>query len=112
MIDDGSVFASLIEDDARLAVDRAVTELRAGRPVAVGWRGRTAVIAAIDGIRPSLFDAFAAGAGRNPCLALTAPRAGALGLLANGPIAVAVAGIDRDAVCRLAAGRDAARPTA
>ena len=112
MIDDGSVFAPLIEDDARLAVDRAVMELRAGRPVAVGGRGRVAVIAAVDGIRPSLFDAFAAGASRNPCLALTAPRAGALGLLADGPIAIAIAGLDRDAVCRLAAGRDAARPTA
>ena len=108
MTDDGSVFAPLFQDGARVAVDRAVMELRAGRPVVVDADDGGTVIAALDGIAPALYDAFSGSA----VLVLSAPRAGALGLAAGGPIAIPLAGLGREAACRLAAGRLATSPAA
>jgi GTP cyclohydrolase II len=106
--DDGSVFAPLFQDGARVAVDRAVMELRAGRPIVVGGPEGGTVIAALDGIEPALYDAFSGSA----VLVLSAPRAGALGLPADGPIAIPVTGLGREAACRLAAGRLTSAPAA
>ena len=108
MTDDRSVFAPLFQDGARLAVDRAVMELRAGRPVVVEVADGAAVVAALDGIQPALYDAFSGTA----VLALSASRAGALGLAAGGPIAVPLEGLCREAACRLAAGREETSPAA
>jgi GTP cyclohydrolase II len=101
----------MFHDGAQLAVDRAVMELRSGRPIAVGAPDRAAVVAALDGIQPSLYDAFS-GSGGGACLAVSAPRAGALGIAAGGPIAIPIAGLGKEAVHRLATGRDASTPAA
>jgi GTP cyclohydrolase II len=106
--DDESVFAPLFQDGARVAVDRAAMELRAGRPIVVGGPEGGTVIAALDGIEPALYDAFSGSA----VLVLSAPRAGVLGLAAEGPIAIPVAGLGRETACRLAAGRLTTSPAA
>jgi GTP cyclohydrolase II len=112
LTDDGSVFAEMGYEDARTAVERAVTELRAGRAIAVGERDRVVAVAAVDGIRSSLYDAFSDTGRCNTSLTLSAARAGALRLPADGPVAIAVGGLDWEGVCRLAAGRGAPKPSA
>src|SRR5258708_15324989 len=87
-------------------------ELRAGRPIGVEAPDGLAVVAALDGMGPSLYDAFCNSAGGNAFLALSAPRAAALGLAVDGAIAIAIAGRGREAAARLAAGRDAPMLTA
>jgi GTP cyclohydrolase II len=112
LTDAGSVFERVLGDRAELAVDRAVMELRAGRPIGVEAPDGVAVVAALDGMPPSLYDAFCNSAGGNAFLALSAPRAAALGLAADGAIALPIAGLGREAAGRLAAGRDAPMLTA
>src|SRR5260221_9016975 len=101
----------MLGDRAQLAVDRAVMELRAGRPVGVDAPDGCSVVAALDGISPSLYDAFCNSAGMSAFLALSAPRAAALGLTAGGAVAIPVAGLSREAAGRLAAGRDVPKLT-
>lgn len=103
-------FAHLFRDGAQVTVDRALAELRAGRPVAVEGDGGATLVAAIDTISPATFDAFATLAGGGAVLTLPEPRARVLGLPADGAVGIPLAGMGHDAACRLAGGIDAPRP--
>ncbi|MEA2780360.1 MAG: cyclohydrolase [Rhodospirillaceae bacterium] len=110
MNDSAKAFERLFRDEAPLAVDRALAELRAGRPIVIQGPRSVAIIAAIDAISPSVFHAFAVAGGRDARVVLSAARAEVLGLSVNGPVAVPVSGLDRDSVYRLACGVDAGKP--
>jgi GTP cyclohydrolase II len=116
------LFEAPFRDHAQLAVDRALAELRAGRPILLegpveGQTGSaqtgsaqtgSAMIAAVDALSPSLLDGVAGLPDAE--LALSTTRAQAIGLPAEGPVAVAVAGLDRHALHRLASAADAEPP--
>src|SRR5262249_34383255 len=104
------VFTGPFSDNTQLAVDRALAELRAGRPILVEREHGPLVAAAVDAASPSLFDAVAARGGDEIALVLSRFRAQALGLPANGPVLVPIVGLHRQAVYRLAAGADAEPP--
>ncbi len=97
-------FDSFFRDDGQLAVDRALAELRAGRPIVIETSQGPAVVAALDAVAPSVLDAFTRPCEGRRSLVLSLDRAKALGLSVGGPIAVPIEGLDNDAVYRLAAG--------
>ena len=103
---DGSLtlFETLFCDDGQLAVDRALAELRAGRPIVVEAPDGPQIMAAFDAIAPSVLEAFARLG--NSVLILSQVRARVLGLAADGSVALAIAGLDRAAIGRLATGLD------
>jgi GTP cyclohydrolase II len=90
----------LLALEPRLALDRAATELRAGRAIAATEPGRTTLLAALDGAAPSLFALFAAMPGA--VLGLSAERARRLGLAGGAPAAIPLAGLRREAALRFA----------
>lgn len=107
MYDNSKPFESLFRDDSQLAVDRALAELRAGRPIVIeGPKGPT-VVAALDAVAPSVLDAFSHLSDADRFLALSVDRAKVLGLSAKGPVTVPIGGLDNEAVYRLAMGVDA-----
>jgi len=97
----------LFADTSGIAVDRALAELRAGRPVILEGPGTRAMAAAIDDVSPGLYEAFAGAEGK---LALTAARAHALGIEADCPIALPLDSVDLGAALALASGAGAAAP--
>jgi GTP cyclohydrolase II len=103
-------FESLFREDGQLAVDRALAELRAGRPVVIEAAGELTVLAALDAVAPSALSAFTRPGGGGKFLALSPDRAKVLGLNAGGPVAIPIEGLDNEAVYRLAAGVDAPAP--
>lgn len=107
MYNSSKPFESLFRDDAQLAMDRALAELRAGRPIVIEAPEGPAIVAALDAVAPSVLDAFARLGHGGMFLVLSLVRARVLGLSVDGPIAVPVAGLDKDAVYRLATGVDA-----
>ena len=100
----------LFEADPNLASHRAAAELRAGRPIVIGSAGGVVIIAALDGVSPSVFAAFSDFEGG--ILAVSAERARAVGLTVDGPIALSLAGLSRDAALEMAIGPGAAAPVA
>ena len=108
MYDNCKPFETLFRDDGQLAMDRALAELRAGRPIVIDAPDGPAIVAALDAVAPSVLEAFTRIGDGNMFLVLSQVRARVLGLTADGPIAVSIAGLDRDAVWRLATGVDAA----
>lgn len=101
--------ASLFRDGAGLAVDRASAELRAGRPILIEAPGLPMVVAALDTVPPATFGLFADR--DDGLIALSAPRARALGLSVDGPVAIPYAKLDRDMAFRLAMAADLPPPT-
>ena len=85
----------LFADAGAIAVDRALAEFRAGRPVILEGPGTRVMAAAIDDVSPAVFEAFAA-AGAEGKLALSAARARVLGIEADCPIAVTLSGIGHE----------------
>ena len=105
-----NAFTGLFEDGAQLAVERALAELRAGRPILLeGAQGR-AMVAAIDALSASAFAAIAGYPEIKLELALSRARARAIGLAVDGAVSLPVGGLDHETVCRLAAGTDAELP--
>jgi GTP cyclohydrolase II len=90
-----------------VAVQRAIAEFQAGRPVVVDTPGDRIVALPVDGMSEPAWHAFKAlCAPVLPRLAVTQRRAHALGLDATGPVYLAVAADDtRDTICSLAAGQ-------
>jgi len=82
------------EPASLLAVDRAVSELRRGRPVAVRGAGGVAVLVqAAEAITPGALEALGRVSHSRPVLAITARRAAVLGLAETvGKIATLAAG--------------------
>src|ERR1700741_5639335 len=88
-------------------MDRALSELRAGRPIVIETPGGPAVVAALDAVAPSVLDAFTRLGDGNRFLVLSLERARVLGLAAHGPVAVSIGHLENEAVYRLATGVDA-----
>src|SRR5262249_3752673 len=103
-------FTGLFEDEAQLAVERALAELRAGRPILLQGAQSRAMLVAIDALSASAFAAIAGYPGIELELALSRARARAIGLAVDGAVSLPVGGLDHEAVCRLAAGADAEPP--
>ena len=91
-------------------MDRALSELRAGRPILLEGVQSRALLAAIDALSESAFTAIAGYPGIELELALSGARARAIGLAVEGAVSLPVGGLDHEAVCRLAADADAEPP--
>jgi len=103
-------FTGLFEDEAQLAVERALAELRAGRPILLQGAQSRAMLVAIDALSESAFAAIAGYPEIELELALSRARARAIGLAVDGAVSLPVGGLNHEAVCRLAAGADAEPP--
>ena len=106
-----TAFTGLFQDEARLAVDRALAELRAGRPILLESAQGQAMLAAVDAIAPSVFEAVVEEPELELSLVITKARAQVVGLPVEGAVSLPIAGLDRAAIWRLAGGSDAVRPT-
>ncbi|MBP1849480.1 GTP cyclohydrolase II RibA [Rhizobium halophytocola] len=76
-----------------MVVERAVAELRAGRPVVLTEGPRKLAVLALDCATPSVYDQLAVVTGKRHSLLLTAPRAERLGLKAGGDVSVPLDGV-------------------
>jgi GTP cyclohydrolase II len=89
-----TLFAGLLGDDTTIAFERAAAELRAGRPIIVDSDDGSALVAALDGVTPHVYDLFRAfGGGR---LVISAERAQTLGLKIAHSVALPLRGLDRE----------------
>ncbi|MFI5017903.1 MAG: hypothetical protein ACHQHK_08160, partial [Dongiales bacterium] len=95
-------FSGLFQDEAQVAVDRALAELRAGRPILLDGAQGQVMLAAVDALSPSVFAAIAANPEIEISLALSKTRARAIGLPVEGGVSIPVGGLDHAAICRLA----------
>ena len=100
MSDLSALLANALGQPSDLARDRAVAELRAGRPLLVETHADTGLCAALDGAAPSTFDMFAVL--DEGVLVLSGERARTLGLPCDKSAAIPLAGLDRAAAFRLA----------
>jgi GTP cyclohydrolase II len=94
--------SNIFRHETSLAADRAASELRAGRPVIIEATAGSIVVAALDGIAPSLFSIFRRLEGA--ALALSAQRAGLLGIDCDGPVIAPAAEMDLKTAKILATG--------
>lgn len=91
MIESTSVAPAPFGPAAHIAVERALAEFRSGRPVVIDSRSGSAAVLPIDGMTDERLAAF-----RQLCapaqlhVVVTASRARALGLEANGPLGLAL----------------------
>lgn len=92
-------------------VERAVSELRYGRPVVLSSNERKMAVLALDAVAPSIFDQFAAACDQNHSLLLTAPRASRLGIAGQQDILTPLAGLNFEAASRLSYVLGAKRPS-
>ncbi len=95
---------------AQIEVERAVAELRYGRPVVMTEGGRKLAVLALDCVAPSVFDQFAAATENRHNLLLTAPRAGRLGIGVERDVITPLAGLSFDAASRMAYALGAEKP--
>lgn len=96
---------------AEIEVERAVAELRYGRPVVITEGDRKLAAVALDCVAPSLYDQFAAATDGFHNLLLTAPRAGRLGIAGNRDVITPLAGLGFDDASRLAYALGAEKPS-
>jgi GTP cyclohydrolase II len=92
-------------------VERAVSELRFGRPVIFGDGNRSLAVMALDAVTPSLYDQFAAVVGGDHRLLLTRQRANRLGIRTLTDISVSLKDVSFDEASRLSYALDAKRPS-
>ena len=91
--------SSLFGDPAAIRCERAVAELRAGRPVLLhDGQGQRLAVIALDSATASSFAAFAAAARERHYLFLTATRARVLGVEAPAGARLPLAGVAFDAL--------------
>lgn len=101
--------AARFGDPATIRCERAVAELRAGRPVLIAdGSGRRLAAIALDSSTAAGFDAFAQAAGQRHYLFLTAARTRILGADAETGARVPLAGLGFDELPALGYLRDAA----
>lgn len=93
-------------------VERAVAELRFGRPVIMRDGNRRIAALALDCVAPAVFDQFARAMDDRHSLVLTGERAERIGISAKDGIAVPLAGIGFDEASRLAYALSGAKPVA
>jgi len=91
--------STLFGDPAAIRCERAVAELRAGRPVVIsGAPAQRLAVIALDSATARSFDAFAALAGGRHYLYLTSVRARVLGVEADAGARLPLAGVAFDAL--------------
>lgn len=95
---------------AAIEVERAVAELRYGRPVVLTEGERKLAVLALDCVAPSLFDQFASATDNRHNLLLTSPRAGRLGIGVDRDVITPLAGVSFDESSRLAYALGAEKP--
>jgi GTP cyclohydrolase II len=100
--------AASLDRAAEVDTDRAVAELRAGRPVVISSGAGHMIVAALDGVAPRLFAALAALPGA--LLGLPAERTHHLGLAGDAPICIPLEGLNFSAAMHLATAPDADEP--
>ena len=93
-------------------VERAVAELRYGRPVIMRDGNRRIATLALDCVAPMIFDQFARATDNRHSLFLTGERAKRLGIEKKSGIAVPLAGIGFDKASKLAYALSADKPAA
>lgn len=96
--------------DPSVEIERAVSELRFGRPVVVVSDTERAAMLALDSVTPEVFRQFAEVSENQHALIVSPERAARLGLPGAQSAAIPLAGIDYDAACRLAYALDCERP--
>lgn len=95
-----------ISEPGHAAVERAIAELRAGRPVWLADAEQEALVIGVEALNARLAGALNAVASERR-LVLSAPRLRRLGAASAGPGAVVLDAIDADAVLKLALHADA-----
>lgn len=95
----GFDFAGL---DPAVEVERAVSELRHGRPVLLADGERRMAVLSLDCVAPGVYEQFAHATGGRHDLLLMAPRASRLGIRDSGDIAVPLKGLTFADASRLA----------
>ena len=93
-----------------MEVERAIAELRFGRPVLMRDETREIAVLALDSAAPSVYDRFAATVGNSHGLLLTAPRAARLGIPVKGDVTVPLAGVSFAEASRLSYALDVPAP--
>lgn len=106
---------SFVEQGFQLAspavqVERAVAELRYGRPVLLSDGSRSLAALALDGVAPAVYDQFADAVGARHALLLTSHRAMRLMPGTAQDVAVPLAGISFEQASQLAYGLGASAP--
>jgi GTP cyclohydrolase II len=91
-------------------VERAVAELRYGRPVILKNGKQRLAALALDSVAPDIYDQFAAAVGNTQALFLTAQRAAKLGVSAEDGIAVPLKDVSFAEASRLAYALDVDKP--
>lgn len=84
-----------------IEVERAVAELRYGRPILFSSGARKLAVLALDSVAPSIYDQFALATENKHSLLLTAQRATRLGIVGNGDILTPLAGVSFEQASRL-----------
>ncbi|MBB4063711.1 GTP cyclohydrolase II RibA [Gellertiella hungarica] len=105
---EGFDFAGL---DPAVEVERAVSELRHGRPVLLAEGERRLAVLSLDCVAPGVYEQFARATGDEHRLLLTAPRAARLGVKHVGDVSVPLKGMSFDAASRLSYALGAEAPS-
>jgi GTP cyclohydrolase II len=100
-VTDASTVLNALAAEPQVAIERAAGELRAGRPILIETPAGLTLVAALDGISPSVFAALRA---LGATLALSERRALALGLKGGHPISVPLSGHSPESAQLLATG--------
>ncbi len=93
-----------------IAVERAVSELRYGRPVLLRDQDQTLAVLALDAVQPKIYDDFASVTNNDHQLLLTRRRANRLGLKTQADVLMPLAGVDFDRASRLSYALDVEQP--
>lgn len=93
-----SVFAKA---SSAIEIERAVSELRYGRPVLMSDGARRLAVLALDCVSPTVYEQFAQATSDTHALLLTAPRASRLGVPHHGDVLVPLAGTSFEQASRL-----------
>lgn len=96
-----SPFARLVVNPA-IEIERAVSELRYGRPIVLVDGDSAIAVTALDSLAPETYDQFAAVSGGKHELILTAERAGRLGLHATAAISLPLLNVSFEKASKLA----------
>jgi GTP cyclohydrolase II len=88
-----TLFAGLLGIDPQIAFERAAAELRTGRPVVIEAEDGATLVAALDGVTPTIYDLFREFGGAR--LVVSAERAESLGLKIAHSVALPLRGFDR-----------------
>ncbi|MDQ1195969.1 GTP cyclohydrolase II RibA [Agrobacterium sp. SORGH_AS 787] len=93
-----------------IEVERAVSELRYGRPILFSSNERRLAVLALDAVAPSVYDQFAMATANSHSLLLTAPRATRLGILGHGDVLTPLSGVSFEQASQLSYVLGAERP--